>query len=142
MSVVVDVAQAVTEELNAASLSQQLEAKRLYVPTFDLPEMNTLHVSVAPSGVTVAKADRARNTHDVRVDVAVQKKFESGENAELDPLMNLVEEIADFFRLRRLASYPNAHWVKTENDPVYSQEHFDQLRQFTSVLTFTFRVVR
>ena len=26
--------------------------------------------------------------------------------------------------------------------PIYSQEHWDQLRQFTSVVTFTYRVVR
>lgn len=142
MSVVVDVADAVTEELNAASLSQPVDAKRHYVPVFELPEMNELHVSVAPSGLTVSKADRSRNTHDVQIDIAVQKKFETGDAAEIDPLMDLVEEIGDFFRLRRLSSYPNAHWVKTENDPVYAQEHWDQLRQFTSVLTFTFRVVR
>ena len=54
----------------------------------------------------------------------------------------VVEEIADFFRLRRLSSYPDAIWTKTRHDPIYAQEHWDELRQFTSILTFTFRVVR
>ena len=46
------------------------------------------------------------------------------------------------FRFKRLDSFPNAVWVKTENAPVYAVEHLDQLAQFTSVLTLTFRVIR
>ncbi len=142
MSVSIDICDAVVEELNTASLSQELTSKRHYVPVFDLHDMQQLHVSVVPKGVVVTKADRTRNTHDVQIDVAVQKKFDAGDAAEVDPLMDLVEEVADFFRLRRLASYPNAHWIKTEHASLYAQEHWEELRQFTSVLTFTFRVVR
>ena len=142
MSLIVDVAEALVVELNAGSFSQSLSAQRHYVPSFELPDMADLHVSVVPKGMAIANSDRTRNSHDVQIDVAVQKKFEAGDAAEIDPLMDLVEEIADFFRLRRLSSYPNAHWIKTEHKPIYAQEHWDELRQFTSVLTFTFRVVR
>jgi len=142
MSAPIDIADAVVAELNAASLSQPISAERHYVPVFDLQDMKDLHVSVVPKGVVITKSDRSRNTNDVQIDVAVQKKFEKGDAAEIDPLVNLVEEIADFFRLRRLSSYPNAHWIKTEHAPIYAQEHWDELRQFTSVLTLTFRVVR
>lgn len=78
----------------------------------------------------------------MQIDVAVQKKLVSGTNAELDPLMDLVQEIGDFFRSRRLTAMPTAAWIKTENAPVYAQEHLHELRQFTSVLTFTFRVMQ
>jgi len=142
MSVAVNIADAVTEELNAAEWSLPLTAERLYVPSFELPDMNTLHVSVAPRAMEVVAADRQRNTQDVKIDVAVQKKFATGDAAEIDPLMALVEQIADFFHSRRLASYPNCCWIKTEHAPLYSQEHWDDLRQFTSVITFTWRVVR
>jgi hypothetical protein len=142
MAVAIDIADAVVAELNAGSFSQPLTALRHYVPSFDLKEMTELHVSVVPKGLVIAGADRSRNAHDVQIDLGVQKKFTTGDAAEIDPLMTLVEEIADFFRLRPLASYPNAHWIKTENKPIYSQEHWEELRQFTSVLTFTFRVVR
>ena len=64
----------------------------------------------------------------------------SGE--ELDLLMQLVEEIAGLFRFARLAAFPQAVWVKTEHAPVFAPEHMEGLRQFTSILTFTFRVVR
>ena len=142
MSVITNVADAIAAELNAAALSLPLTAERHYVPSFALKEMKDLHVSVVPKGVVITKADRSRNTHDVQLDVAVQKKFDNGTNTEIDPLIALVEEIADLFRLKRLDSYPNAHWIRTEHMPIYSREHWDEMRQFTSVLTFTFRIVR
>jgi len=142
MAVITDIADAVVAELNAGTFSQPFEAKRYYRPVFDLAEMKDLHVSVVPRGMTIERADRSRNQHDVQIDVAVQQKFQSGDAAELDPLMALVEEIADFFRLRRLTVRPEAVWIRTENVPIYAPEHLDELRQFTSVLTLTFRVVR
>jgi hypothetical protein len=36
---------------------------------------------------------------------------------------------------------PSAMWVKTENLPIYSPEHLETKQVFTSLLTFTFRVV-
>jgi hypothetical protein len=79
---------------------------------------------------------------DVSVDVAVQKKLQSESNDEVDRLMSLVEEIADFFRGRKLSEYPRASWIAAANEPVYSPGHLEELRQFTSVLTVTFRMVR
>jgi len=142
MATITDIADAVVAELNGHTFSQSLVAVRYYRPVFDLGEMQTLHVSVVPKGVTIERADRSRNQYDFAIDVAVQKKFEKGDAAELDPLMALVEEVADFFRLRRLAAYPDAVWVRTDNVPVYAPEHLEEFRQFTSVLTLTFRVVR
>jgi len=142
MAVVTDLADAVVAELNAATFSQPVTAERHYLPQFDLPEMKTLHVTVVPKGVVLSTSDRARGQGDYSIDIAVQKKFETDENTELDPLVALVEEIADHFRARRLASYPNAAWLKTEQTVLYAPEHIHELRQFTSVLTLTYRVVR
>lgn len=140
MSVIVDIAEAVKTELNGHEFSQEFTAQRLYRPIFDLVEMKDLHVTVVPKGVTVSIAGRDRAQHDVQVDVAVQKKV--ADDAESDTLMGLVEEIADFFRFRRLAQYPQAVWVGIENVPVFAPEHLEQMNQFTSVLTLTFRVIR
>jgi len=142
MPVLTDIAEAVKDELNGHDFSQEFEAARLYQPLFELPEMKTLHVTVVPQGVDMQVSSRTLVQHDYGIDVAVQKKFEADDAVELDPLMALVEEIADFFRLRRLDAVPAAIWVKTENKPVYSQEHMQQFRQFTSVITLTFRVLR
>jgi hypothetical protein len=142
MATITDIADAVVTELNGHTFSQALAAVRYYRPVFDLGEMQTLHVSIMPKGVTIERADRSHNQYDFAIDVAVQKKFESGNNTELDALMSLVEEIADFFRMRRLTSCSSAIWVRTDNVPVYAPEHMEEFRQFTSVLTLTFRVVR
>ena len=119
-----------------------MNAKRHYLPLFDLQDMKNLHVTVVPKGLAIQASGRSHNQHDYQVDVAVQKKLSTGDNEEIDPLLTLVDEIADLFRLKRLDSFPNAMWVKTENAPIYAIEHLDKFGQFTSVLTLTFRVMR
>lgn len=154
MSTLIDIAEAVVAELNAeaakpegGALGQGLVAKRHYRPLFELSQLGTLRVSVVPRGISISNLGRNSNQHDAAVDVAVQKKVGPADGTqasttELDGLMQLTESIADFFRLRRLVSAPSAIWVKTENNPVYSVEHLEQHRVFTSVLTLTFRICR
>ncbi len=107
----------------------------------DLADLKTLRVTVVPSGVIVATASRNQTQRDVAIDVAVQNKLAHEQNADLDPLLTLAEEIAEHFRGKRLDSFPDAAWVKTEFKPIYAPEHLEQLRTFTSVLTLTFRVI-
>jgi len=140
MALIADIADAVVAELNAGSFSVPLTAERLYRPDFELPDMKDLHVSVVPHGLEMSTAGRALSQHDVQIDLAVQKKLDAADNAEIDALMGLVEELAEFLRTKR--QFGDAVWVRTENSPVYSQEHLGELRQFTSVLTATLRVVK
>ena len=141
MAAITDIAEAVKDELNGHTFSLPFEAERMYQPLFELPEMKTLRVTVVPRGVEMQGSGRSLVQHDYGIDVAVQKKFDKDDPVELDPLMTLVEEIIDFFRLRRLAGQ-NAVCVRATNEPVYSQEHMEQFRQFTSVVTLTFRVMK
>lgn len=142
MAVITDLADALVAELNAVTFSRPFTAARYYLPRFELADLQTLHVSVVPKGVVLATGDRTRNQGDYSLDVAVQQKFASDTNADLDPLTNLVEEIVDHFRGRRLDSYPDAAWLKTEQTVLYAPEHLTEFRQFTSLLTFTYRVLR
>ena len=145
MSLITAIADAVVTDLNGAAagtFAQAFTAARHYRPQFDLAELKTLRVSVVPKGIAITGLMRSANQHDVSVDVAVQKKVNPADSAELDGLMALVEQIADYFRLRRLTALPTALWTKTDNVPVYAPEHLEQKQVFTSVLTFTFRVVR
>ncbi len=142
MAVITDIADAVAAEINRATLSQPATASREYLPHFKLEDMQELRVTVVPKSVLTQPGGRAHNQHDYAIDVAVQKKLQKADNAEIDPLMMLVDEIADHFRFKRLSSFPNAMWLKTENQPVYSPEHLQEMRQFTSVLTLTFRLMR
>jgi hypothetical protein len=141
VSLIVDIADALAATLNGHEFSMEFEAAREYRPVLELPDMKTLRVSVVPKGVTMVPADRSRVQHDVEVDVLVQKKLDAGDAAELDGLMSLVEELAVFLKFKRLESV-GASWVKTVNEPIFAPDHLEQLRQFTSVLTVTYRVVR
>ena len=62
MALVTDVADAVVAELNATAFSQPLEAKRSYLPQFDLAEMKDLHVTVVPKGGDDPAREAARRT--------------------------------------------------------------------------------
>jgi hypothetical protein len=142
VTTILQIADSVTAQLNAAALSKPFTAKRLYVPSFDLEDMKELRVSVVPRELVIGGLDRTTNRYEVRIDVAVQQKFSKGDNTEIDPLVGLLEEIADLFRLRRLDSLPKARCIGVEHPVVYSLEHWEQLRQFTSLMTFTFQLAR
>ncbi len=142
MPLITQVADAVVAALSAATFSQPVTAVRSYLPQYDLTEMQSLHVTVVPKGVVLGSSDRSRAQGDYSIDVAVQRKFAAGDNADLDGLTDLVEEISDHFRGRRLDSYLDAAWLKTEQSVLYAPENMAELRQFTSVLTLTYRVVR
>ena len=141
MPLITQVAEAVVAELNATTFSQPITAIRSYLPRVELADLKTLKVTVVPSSVTVAAASRSQTQRDVAIDVAVQKKLGQEQNVSLDPLLALAEEIAEYFRAKRLDSFPGALCVKTEFKPIYAPEHIEQLRTFTSVLTLTFRVI-
>ena len=146
MATLTDIADAVVAELNGHTFSQPFTAARMYRPLFDLKELSTLHVTVAPAGFTVEPIDRARNQEEYVIDVAVQQAPDPLDNAHLDPLAGLVEEVAAFFRLRRPTTYSAAICVKAAlapgSDRGFLVEHMDEMRLFTSILALTFRVVR
>jgi hypothetical protein len=146
-AVVVEIADAVVAALNGAKLSQALVAKRYYLPEFDLKAMDQLHVSVVPAELEEEISDRARDRAEYKIHVAVQKRVGKQDppgldQTAIDGLMTLVQEIDDLFRHKPLDGYPEAHWVKTENKPIYDPKHLKESGQFTSLLVFSFRVVR
>ncbi len=140
MSVITDIADAVTESLNSGSFSETFTAERLHQPSFELTELQTLRVSVVPKSVEIRNASRQHSFFDCAIDVGLQQKVD--DDARVDELLVLAEEIADHLRLKRLDDYPQAAWVAIEHDPVVASEHLDQHRQLTSVLTVIYRVKR
>ncbi len=137
--IIATLADEVVAQLNGHEFSMALTAQWLYRPDFELSEMQDLHVTVVPRALEMTTSGRALSQQDIQIDVAVQKKLTAADNAEIDALMDLIEEIAEFFRATR--QFGQAVWVRTENSPIYSQEHLGELRQFISVLTVTLRVV-
>jgi hypothetical protein len=148
MAEILSIADAVVTALNAeafqGTLEEEFTAERKYLPRVELKDMGTLHVTVVPKAVITEVSSRSTADYQYQIDVGVQKRFAAGDDEadELDPLLGLVEQIADYLRLKRLDEFTDAMWIKTEHPALYAPEHMEQFHQFTSILTFTFRLVR
>ena len=141
MATVTAIANAVAAKLNAATFSQPLSAAVVFRPIFDLKNMHALKVSVVPRAVNFARASRQANSRLVQIDIGIQRKL--ADEADIEALLELVEAITQCFGIgRRLPDYPEALCVEIENEPVYAPEHIEQYRQFTSVVTLTFEVIK
>lgn len=142
MSTVIEVADALTRSLNDREFSIPFTAERLLLPEFELGDMDTLHVTVVPKSIKMTSLGRGQMQRDVEIDVAVQMRYREATPEEIDPLMELVDEIAEAYPGRRLETMPLASCLRVENDPIYAPEHMQEYRQFTSLLTFVFRIAR
>ena len=143
MSTIAAIADAVAAHVNAGTFSQPVNAVRMYQPAFTLEDLADLRVSVVPRTVGIAAASRDSSTFECVVDVGVQKKLPAeGEQGEIDALLDLVEEITDHLRLKRLPDAPEAAWTGIAHEPVVSSESLEQRRVFTSVLSVTYRIRR
>ena len=138
MSTISSIANAVVDELNTAEFSLEFEATTTLLPTFELKELQTLKVTVVPRSQVFNRVGRGSSGREIEIDIGIQKKF-SGDS-EAEPLLSLVEEIAAHFDGKRLAQFDRAICSHITNEPVYAPEHIQQYRQFTSVLTLTFKV--
>lgn len=144
----VTIAEAMVTALNGGSFSLSFMAERSYVPVRRLEDLGTLRVTVVPSGRELEILDRSRRamvSHSI--DVGVQQRIGTGTMTEAqilaacDPLAALVEEISDFLQYAPLA-VTDAVCTEVRNAPIYSPQHIDERRVFTSVLTFVYQLPR
>jgi len=141
-STLIVLADAIVASLNGATFSMTFQAERGYRPVVELPALQAVKVTVIPKSLAISAATRADGFYDCAIDIGVQRKVDVDDPASLDELMKLVEEIGDHLRYHRLEGFTVAAWLALENEPVFAPEHLDQHRQFTSVLTVTYRVRR
>lgn len=145
MSLVIDIADAVAAELNAApegTFGKAFAARRVYLPEHGLTDAE-LDVMVVAKSIDTTIAGRAMLQHDVSVDIAVLAKLPaeaSADAANLDALMDFVQAIASYLKFRQPGNLP-VRWLRAGVSPIYSQEHLRELRQFTSVLNVTYRAM-
>jgi hypothetical protein len=141
MSLATTIADAIVTALNAAvdddEFSLSFAAERRYLPIRNLADLETLSVSVVLKGVDYAQFTRGKSQRIVQVDIAVQKKYDTEANTELDPLLALSEEIADYFEktARQITSAGTV--VKVDHNPIYVQQHLEEFRVFSSIVTLT-----
>jgi len=138
-----DLADAIVTLLNGHEFSQDFTAERQFRPRYEMRDLKTLRVTVVPGGLEAERYSRTEDAETYRVGVAVQKKLgdEANEEAEIETLLDLAEEIDLYLRAQRIDS-PEAVWTGTEHPTLYDPDHLDQLRCFTSVLTLTYVTTR
>jgi len=142
MSVIVEIADAVAAAINEGTYAEPVNAQRAYRPLFDLEELGELKVTVVPRSVNTANLARQQSQVDCTVDVGLQQRVDAGDDARLDALLDLAEEIGDHLRHKRLPGYPQAAWVSIEHEPVVAAEHLDERSTLTTVMSVIYRVRR
>ena len=113
----------------------EIKAERQYVASLELKDTKETRIIVVPKEISYERASRSQNSVQVAIDVALMRKFQKGDAAELDPLCETVEQI-----LKLIDGIPleDTLCIKAQNLPIYAQEHFEKWRQFTSLITLTF----
>jgi hypothetical protein len=142
---VIDIADAVTAEINAAphdTFTQSFTAVRRVLPEFDLADLSELKVSVVPKNITITGAARTASQYEIAVDIGVQKKLGKDLDSEVGVLVMLMDQIADYLCRRPLMAAPFVSWVSISNEPIYATDHLAQQRVFTSVLTVVYRAMK
>lgn len=146
-AVLIDIADAVKDVLDGASLSQAFTSTVKERPRANLETLGTLVVTVVP--VSKVKRRTTRGSHREAtyvVDVGVQKKCDVSDSTVTRPLIYLVDEIGDLFLdAGILTGYTTATCLQTEHlegaSAGFAPEHYEQKRLFTGVVELTFKVV-
>lgn len=133
---ILTVADAVVTALNAGTFSTAFTAVRGYIATHDLPDLDTLRVTVMPAADQISRASRASAKHHYVIDIGIQKKPSTLNNANLDPLTLLTEEIADYFLYGNRVG--GAILVSPEIRITHTEKHLRELRNFNSVVRLNF----
>ena len=136
MATTAEIAQAVVDGLNAQTFTPSFTAARAYLPVFDLGAMLDLHVTVVAAGRTIAPLSRGERQVEHRIEIAVQQKVAVEDPTACDPLLALVTDIAAALPALPM---PEGVWVRTEHAPLVDPNHLNELRQFTSLITATWR---
>jgi hypothetical protein len=145
MGLIIDIADAVAGELNAAppgTFSAPFTALRRVLPQFDLPDLAQLKVVVVPKSILATASTRSATLLDATIDIGVIRKLGQDLDSEVADLSDLVDQIGTYLRQRPLAGAPAAVWVRMQNDPVYAPDHLAEQRTFMSVLGVVYRVLR
>lgn len=138
------VAQAVVDALNgvqesSSPFSLPFTAERKSLAEAKLSDLETLQVLVMPSTVAREPFTRATDKQTFTVDIGVRQKLGGVANTDVDPMLELVQELSDYLSRLDLDSY---RWKKTENSPVYDHEELRQKTMFASVLRLTYEVTQ
>jgi len=141
------IADAVTTELNAESWSQSFTAIRKYRARYALPDLQSLRVAVLLGPASFETLSRGRDDIHYAVDVAILKKINPDDNAQVDPLVELMEQIKDHFRGKGLTADSRAIFcMKREfvspGEALIDDDHLSDDRTFAGAIRLNWRLLQ
>jgi len=98
------IADAVTVELGCTTFGQGFTPVRKYRANYQVTALKILKVVVVPGPASFDPLDRQRDDTQYATDVVLLKKINPDSNTEVDPLVELMEEIKDHFRAKGLTA--------------------------------------
>jgi len=94
---ITEILDAVVEEINRGTFALQVQAERVSAINFDLQD-SKLHVVVAESGdIEIVRNHRQERLETYGVRIGVLKRVSCAENAQVDPLRYLCQQLSDLF---------------------------------------------
>ncbi len=142
VSKAVEAADAIVELLNHGLDNDLFEADfepvRAYRPVLDTGALSDLTVSVIPRGNGLAKETRGNLRNDVTCSIVVQQRVANSSNAVIDPLVLIVQQIADLLASSGLDIEATRYGVEMPN--LVREDHLGQ-NIFTSYIDVTYRLL-
>ena len=141
-------ADALVADLNAQTFSQDFTAVRSYVGQRDLEDLDSLAVDVVPGEDSNDIVTREETLHTLSVEIGIRQRVDGTENATLDPLTTLVDEIKDYLKFGTLVldGSTTVVWLGTEHGsparPAYYVDALMELRQFTAIVSVRYQLVQ
>jgi len=143
---IVKLCKAVRDHLDGATYTIPFEPRRGYdaeVSLRDLEAMNAPDVLVMPAELDrdLEEGTRAGPADTYQVDVGVRRKLKTKAVEEVDPFVDLMEEIQTDLLGERAVGYQEAVCVGARIAPVFSPDHLEKQGVFFSVLHLTFKAI-
>jgi hypothetical protein len=133
----IQVAQAVTDFLNAHTYAQPFTAARVSIPIIEPEDVfNTLVVLVAPGSESCDVNSRISETNTIIVQVAFVKDLHGVTNTLVDPMCALVRQVADALSFLGMAG---CWWIGSERKPLYSAKDLKEKQRFFGLITLTYK---
>lgn len=142
MSVLRTIAEAVTQQLNAATLSRSFTAERTYLPLFDTKQPNGLKVFVLGRGEDIEPTSRDEFTHTYSLALAVYERVDPADTEAVDVIDAFREEIIDFIKTHPRLDDADAVMISVSNPTPYDPQQLDQHSTFVSVIEATYQTLR
>lgn len=142
---IITLADGVADDLNATTLVPEVTAERRYLPyapsdASDLKALTSLKCIVIPKTDAPIRDNRSEWRNELVVDIGLQQKLQSIGNDKVDPLVTLVQAIADYYRFVR---EPIADAVLQNVETVlWDPGLMRDFKVYTGVVTLTFRKYR